>query len=115
MPRILTSKCSLSLGISHLRLAYNSIRSILPIVNLTSLSHLQVLDLCDNGLEILPQELGRLSKLKELYLSNNKLRKLPDAIQKMTCLEVLDLRNNDFYLLSKSTLVPGGPSKLRLS
>jgi len=96
----------LLLGISHLRLAYNSIQSILPIVNLTALSNLQVLDLCDNGLELLPSELGRLTKLKELYISTNKLRKLPDAIQKMVSLEVLDIRNNDFYLLSKSAIVP---------
>ncbi|KAG0053477.1 hypothetical protein BGZ83_001021 [Gryganskiella cystojenkinii] len=87
-------------SISHLRLAYNSIHSILPIANLTSLVNLQVLDLCDNGLETLPVELGRLSRLKELHLSNNKLRKLPDAIQKMSSLEVLDIRNNDFYLLN---------------
>lgn len=64
-----------------------------------------MLDLCDNGLDTLPAELGRLTKLKELYLSNNKLRKLPDAIQKMSSLEVLDIRNNDFYLLSKFILL----------
>jgi len=72
-----------------------------PVDSLTNLSHLQVLDLCDNQLEILPPEIGLLTKLKELYLSNNKLWKLPDNIQKMARLEVLDVRNNQFYLLSE--------------
>ncbi|KAF9355293.1 hypothetical protein BGX26_006773 [Mortierella sp. AD094] len=86
--------------ITHLRLAHNTIRVFSPINSLTSLNHLQVLDLCDNQLEILPPEIGLLTRLKELHLSNNKLWKLPDNIQKMARLEVLDIRNNQFYLLN---------------
>ncbi|KAF9578351.1 hypothetical protein BGW38_005891, partial [Lunasporangiospora selenospora] len=86
--------------ITHLRLAYNVIQILSPISNLTTLTQLQVLDLCDNQLDILPNEIGLLTRLKELYLSNNKLRKLPDSIQKMARLEVLDVRNNDFYLIN---------------
>ncbi|KAI1318827.1 hypothetical protein EDD11_005673 [Mortierella claussenii] len=88
--------------ITHLRLTYNMIRIFTPITNLTCLHHLQVLDLCDNHLEILPPEIGLLSKLKELYLSNNKLWKLPDNLQKMVRLEVLDIRDNQLYLLNPS-------------
>ncbi|KAF8927229.1 hypothetical protein BGZ58_010547 [Dissophora ornata] len=91
---------SLPASITHLRLAYNTIRTLSPMTSLASLNHLQVLDLCDNHLEILPPEIGLLTKLKELYLSNNKLWKLPDNIQKMARLEVLDIRNNQFYLLN---------------
>ncbi|KAG0285319.1 hypothetical protein BGZ96_010395 [Linnemannia gamsii] len=86
--------------ITHLRLAYNLVHILTPIDSLTVLHHLQVLDLCDNQLEILPPELGQLTRLKELYLSNNKLYKLPDTIQRMARLEVLDVRNNQFYLLN---------------
>ncbi|OAQ34303.1 hypothetical protein K457DRAFT_823970 [Linnemannia elongata AG-77] len=86
--------------ITHLRLAYNLVQILTPITSLTALHHLQVLDLCDNQLEILPPELGLLTRLKELYLSNNKLYKLPDTIQRMARLEVLDVRNNQFYLLN---------------
>jgi len=82
-------------------LAYNSIHNLAPIASLTSLHHLQVLDLCDNQLDALPSEIGLLSKLKELYLSNNRLWKLPDTIHRMARLEVLDIRGNQFYLLSK--------------
>lgn len=89
------------IAITHLRLAYNLVQILTPITSLTALHHLQVLDLCDNQLEILPPELGLLTRLKELYLSNNKLYKLPDTIQRMARLEVLDVRNNQFYLLSK--------------
>lgn len=97
------------IAITHLRLAYNLVQILTPITSLTTLHHLQVLDLCDNQLEILPPELGLLTRLKELYLSNNKLYKLPDTIQRMARLEVLDVRNNQFYLLSKFiflTIVP---------
>ncbi|KAG0369276.1 hypothetical protein BGX24_002479 [Mortierella sp. AD032] len=86
--------------VTHLRLAYNTVQVLTPITSLTALHHLQVLDLCDNQLEILPPELGLLTRLKELYLSNNKLYKLPDTIQRMARLEVLDIRNNQFYLLN---------------
>ncbi|KAF9921637.1 hypothetical protein FBU30_008297 [Linnemannia zychae] len=86
--------------ITHLRLAYNLVQILTPITSLTALNHLQVLDLCDNQLEILPPELGLLTRLKELYLSNNKLYKLPDTIQRMARLEVLDIRNNQFCLLN---------------
>ncbi|KAG0211083.1 hypothetical protein BGX31_001725, partial [Mortierella sp. GBA43] len=89
-------------SLTHLRLAYNMIRIFSPIDNLTTLTHLQVLDLCDNQLELLPPEIGLLTKLKELYLSNNKLWKLPDNIQKMARLEVLDIRNNQFYVLNSA-------------
>ncbi|KAF9192418.1 hypothetical protein BGZ51_005612 [Haplosporangium sp. Z 767] len=87
-------------SITHLRLAYNTIKVLSPITSLTTLNHLQVLDLCDNQLELLPPEIGLLTRLKELYLSNNNLWKLPDTIQKMVRLEVLDIRNNHFYLLN---------------
>lgn len=93
------------IAITHLRLAYNLVQILTPIASLTALHHLQVLDLCDNQLEILPPELGQLTRLKELYLSNNKLCKLPDTIQRMARLEVLDVRNNQFYLLSKCFLM----------
>ncbi|KAF9093146.1 hypothetical protein BGX23_003612 [Mortierella sp. AD031] len=86
--------------ITHLRLAYNMVQILTPITSLTALNHLQVLDLCDNQLELLPPELGQLTRLKELYLSNNKLYKLPDTIHRMARLEVLDIRNNQFYLLN---------------
>ncbi|KAF9208946.1 hypothetical protein BGZ49_007034 [Haplosporangium sp. Z 27] len=86
--------------ITHLRLAHNPIRILTPMNALTPLNHLQVLDLCDIQLGILPPEIGLLTRLKELHLSNNKLWKLPDSIQKMARLEVLDIRNNQFYLLN---------------
>ncbi|KAG0000316.1 hypothetical protein BGZ79_006081, partial [Entomortierella chlamydospora] len=91
---------SLPETITHLRLAYNTIRVFSPITGLTSLNYLQVLDLCDNQLEVIPPEIGLLTRLKELHLSNNKLWKLPDNIVKMSRLEVLDIRNNQFYLLN---------------
>ena len=55
---------------------------------------MQVLDLSDCALRVLPQSLSTLTALKSLDLSSNKLETLPAALGRLPALQALALRDN---------------------
>ena len=86
-------------------------KSLIPEIG--SLENLVKLDLRNNGLEVLPQEIGHLKKIKRLYLGSgfddahgntggNSLKMLPDEIRNLTSLEILLLGDNQIVNIPSS-------------
>lgn len=57
-------------------------------------SHLQVLDVSCNELEVIPPMIGSMTRLTDLELSDNRLRSLPLELHMCTSLTKLNLRSN---------------------
>lgn len=75
-----------------LSLAGQKLKSLPP--EISTLTHLQMLDLGDNKLKTLPVEISELKHLQFLSLYNNRLRYLPEEIRKLDRIEVLFLSRN---------------------
>jgi len=80
-------------ALAELRLGENHFKGPLP-SSVGDLVHLQVLDLHSNGIDALPQELGRLSKLKRLNVADNRLSTIPfEAIFDLPLIEIIASSN----------------------
>ena len=87
----ITSLTNLTDSIKNLELRDNSIMSVDPISNLTSL---EILDLGNNGIVDI-NGLGNLTNLRELYLSENGVLDIT-PFENLTSLETLEIVNNSF-------------------
>lgn len=87
-------------GLEVLNLSNNKLR-ILPdsIVHMTSLTQLSVLH---NELETLPRRIGLLCNIRRLEIANNKLTALPDTFAALTHIKRLDLEGNCLRLLPEN-------------
>ncbi|XP_024178294.1 uncharacterized protein LOC112184260 [Rosa chinensis] len=72
--------------------------------SLYSLSALQILDLSENNLSIIPSGIGRLSSLKLLNLSENNFDNIPNEIGHLSSLQVLDLSENSFMSIPDESI-----------
>lgn len=79
------------------------------------ISNLQMLNLTNCGITILPESIGKLTDLKYLYLSNNSIKVLPNSIGKLVKLQELYLPNNELYILPDSICDLIQMQKLNLS
>ena len=85
--------------ISKLILASNQITKISP--KIRNLASLQILDMHDNNLKVLPEEIGALENLSRLNLSHNKLTFLPVGFYKLKQLRVVNLCHNELNELDE--------------
>ncbi len=69
---------------------------------LTNLKYLEDVYLNNNGLSMLPEDIGLLINLKTLSVVNNELTKLPESIGELRNLLVLFLENNKLTSLPES-------------
>ena len=60
------------------------------------------LNLCENGLAVLPDEIGGLANLKTLCLDGNAILELPDSIGRLTALKRLSLDDNQLAQIPAS-------------
>lgn len=67
--------------------------------NLTSLTHLEDLDLRELGLDTLPAGIGRLARLDSLDLTGNRLEDLPRGVARLRRLTDLRVGNNQLRAL----------------
>lgn len=81
----------------------------LKLDDLDCLTNLRTLDLCDNGIEIVPKTVpAKLTRLQKLWLSNNNLTSLPSELSQVTALEELQIAHN------KLDHLPAELAKLKL-
>lgn len=86
--------------LQHLDLSFNQLTELPP--PLLLLPQLQSLLLCQNLLSSLPSDLGGLSSLRHLSLLGNRLRALPPSLQLPPTLHTLDVSYNQLQQLPDS-------------
>jgi Leucine-rich repeat (LRR) protein len=94
-------------GISHLTLSENLI--VFPLEILSLAETLEILDLSNNHMKILPDELKQLKKLKIIFASNNDFETLPKCLGQCESLEMVGFKANKIKHISGELL----PEKLR--
>ena len=83
---------ALNLSNNHINLLYHH-------QMIFTLTYLNILNLNNNELMVLPKEIGDLPNLTHLYLKDNMLKSLPDEIELLQNLTTLDISKNKFRLL----------------
>ena len=94
-------------GISQLKLSENL--TTFPLEILTLADSLEILDLSNNALSVLPDELVQLSKLKIIFASQNKFEHLPNVLGALPNLEMVGFKSNQIKQVDENSL----PAKLR--
>lgn len=79
--------------LTKLILASNQISKVSS--KIKNLDTLQILDLHDNNISLLPEDMGALEQLTKLNLSHNKLNFLPLGFYNLKSLRVLNLNHNE--------------------
>lgn len=79
--------------LQELVLAGNYLTQV-PLAVLLYCSHLQLFDLSNNSLRVLPTEIAHLRRLEVLYLSTNALQELPDELTQLPRLRELKCDRN---------------------
>ncbi|XP_076346434.1 leucine-rich repeat-containing protein 40-like isoform X1 [Tachypleus tridentatus] len=97
-----SSLSTLSMKISELILAFNKFSSLSPVVG--NFSRLLYLDLRNNQLNNLPLELSTLTLLKEVNLCNNRFEEFPSVIFTFEKLEILLASDNKIRIVNVSGL-----------
>lgn len=85
-------------NLKTLELNANRISGMLPF-GIRHWGNLEILQLNDNQINLLPNEIGALQNLKVLHLANNKLEFLSDQVGRLKNLEELDLSGNRLGIL----------------
>lgn len=75
------------------------------------MQHLNVLNLRDNKLELLPENISLLKKLKRLDITNNNLNKLPGNLGLLSQLQSLNMEGNKFTSL-RQDVIQGGTERM---
>ncbi len=94
--------------LEFLRRMKNLERLVLNGCNLTQLPQsigslpLQLLSICNNYLNTLPESIGEMTPLKFLYATDNLLTALPSSMSRLSSLEFLYLGNNHLTSVSES-------------
>lgn len=70
--------------------------------NITTLPNIDLLNLADNRIEILPESIGEIKTTRILRLERNKIKGLPESIGAMQGLKLLYLENNQIQQLPRS-------------
>jgi hypothetical protein len=94
-------------GISHLTLSENLV--VFPTEILSLSGTLEILDLSNNHIKILPDDLKQLKKLKIIFASNNDFESLPECLGQCENLEMVGFKANKIRHVSAKSL----PTKLR--
>jgi len=85
-----------------------------PVAILALTSCLQMLDISDNQIELLPPEISAMDGLEELHLDQNRLIMLPDEISQMKRMRMIYMRNNQLQILPKGLLKDTPVDKMQL-
>ncbi|XP_063534697.1 leucine-rich repeat-containing protein 40-like [Cydia strobilella] len=75
------------------------------------MQHLNVLNIRDNQLEVLPENVTLLQKLKRLDLSNNSLNKLPKNLGLLTQLQSISMDGNKLSFV-RQDVIRGGTDRM---
>ncbi|XP_073949333.1 leucine-rich repeat-containing protein 40-like isoform X1 [Choristoneura fumiferana] len=75
------------------------------------MQHLNVLNIRDNKLEVLPENVSLLQKLKRLDLSNNSLNKLPRNLGLLTQLQSISMDGNKLSFV-RQDVIRGGTDRM---
>jgi len=99
--------------VTELRLRQCSLSKIPEII--FEFTELELLDLIDNNIKVIPWQIQWLKKLEHLYLTGNKISELPDEIGYLERLISLYLNRNSIYRLPYPLFKLTGLRILRLS
>lgn len=94
-------------GAEHVRLNLN-LRDF-PSELYSLADSLEVLDLCDNQLSVLPDDMGRFTRLKAIFLFNNCFELIPSVLADCPLLDVYGFRHNRIRCVNPDIL----PDNLR--
>jgi Leucine-rich repeat (LRR) protein len=94
-------------GVLRLQLSENL--TTFPEVIFDLADSLEILDLSNNKLSVLPDDLSRLKKLRILFCSNNRFTELPEVLGGCQQLEMIGFKSNQIIRVSSAAL----PSRIR--
>ena len=94
-------------GVSRLTLSENL--TVFPIEILSLADSLEILDLSNNQLKVLPEEIKQLHRLKIIFASNNLFEALPECLGQCENLEMIGFKANKIKQVPAQSL----PAKLR--
>ncbi|POM59479.1 Adenylate cyclase-like protein [Phytophthora palmivora] len=95
---LLIGHASMQDTLKELVLADNYLTQV-PLAVLLYCSQLQILDLANNSLRVLPTEIAHLRRLEVLYLSTNALQELPEELTQLPYLQQLKCDHNQLERL----------------
>lgn len=90
------------LGATHIKLACGLTE--FPVELFEIAKTLEVLDMTDNKLSMLPENFADFKKLKILFLSNNNFTKLPTVLSQCPKLSMIGFRNNQIETVEENAL-----------
>ncbi|KAL0281479.1 UNVERIFIED_CONTAM: hypothetical protein PYX00_002456 [Menopon gallinae] len=97
-------------NLKEIHLAFNEMEEI-TIEELSTLSHLQIINLRNNRLRKIPKEVSCLQNLIRLDLSNNDLKELPATLSLLPHLENLQVDGNGLRTIRRD-IITGGTVRL---
>ena len=87
-----------------IRLSISSDLKIFPPEILDLADTLEILDLSNNKLSMLPDDLGRLKKLRILFLSENEFKEIPEVLAQCPELTMIGFKSNQISHFPENSL-----------